>query len=125
MVDISSRTPIKIIVDGVGEAQGEFIKILAPLTVGAILKKLPMSGRLHPTPGGHSLIVGIRRGVEKAVTSVKAGTIAYWPMQDSLVLFNSDARPYSPVNKVGALTENLELLEKLKSGSRIRIERKK
>jgi hypothetical protein len=123
MAGSPSRTPIRIVLEGVGEARGELVKILAPLTVGALLKRMPLRGRVHPTPGGHSLIVGIRRGAEKAVNSVEAGTIAYWPMGDAVVLYSKDARPYSPVNKVGKVMEGLELLELLKSGSRVRIER--
>ncbi len=64
---------MKIVVEGVGEAKGELVRILAPLTVGAILGKLPLKGRGHVQGGGLSMILGIRRGAEKAVNSVKAG----------------------------------------------------
>jgi hypothetical protein len=118
-----SRTPVKIVVEGVGEAKGEFVRILAPLTVGSILGKLPLEGRAHVRGGGLSMILGIRRGAEKAVATVKAGDIAYWPMQDSLVIYFQDSKPYSPVNKVGTVSENIELFQGLKSGARIRIEK--
>jgi hypothetical protein len=123
MAESLSRTPIRIIIEGIGEARGELVKILAPLTVGALLKRMPLRGRIHPTQGGHSFIVSIRRGTEKAVSSVEAGTIAYWPMGDAVVLYSRNARPYSPVNKVGQILEGLELLEGLRSGSRVSIDR--
>ena len=114
---------MKLVVEGVGEAKGEFVRIFAPLTVGAILGKLPLKGRAHVRGGGLSMILGIRRGAEKAVGSVKAGDIAYWPMQDSIVVYFQDSKPYGPVNKVGTVSENLELFQGLKGGARIRIEK--
>jgi hypothetical protein len=118
-----SRTPVKITLEGVGEAKGELVRVLAPLTFRAILSKLPLRGRAHVRGGGLSMILGIRRGAEKAVRSVKAGDIAYWPMQDSLVVYIQDSKPYGPVNKVGAVTENLEIFQGLKGGARVRIEK--
>ncbi len=123
MAENVSRTPVKIVVEGVGEAKGEFVRILAPLTVGSILGRLPLKGRAHVRGGGLSMILGIRRGAEKAVATVKAGDIAYWPMQDSLVIYFQDSKPYSPVNKVGTVSENIELFQGLKGGARIRIEK--
>ncbi len=123
MAESISRTPVKIVVEGVGEARGEFVRILAPLTVAAILGKLPLKGRAHVRGGGLSMILGIRRGAEKAVRSVKAGEIAYWPMQDSLVVYFQDSKPYGPVNRVGKVSENIELFQDLKGGARIRIEK--
>ena len=75
-----SRTPVRIVLEGVGEARGELVRFSAPITVGTLLARLPIEGRAHPQRGGCSFIIGIRRGAEKAVRSVKAGTIAYWPM---------------------------------------------
>ena len=118
-----SRVPIKITVRDVGEAKGEIIKIRAPLTASAIANMLPLDGRLHAQPGGYSFIIGIKRGTEKAVNKVDAGTIAYWPMQDAIVIYTEDIRPYSPVNKVGEVSEGLEVFKDLKSGTRIKIER--
>ena len=118
-----SRTPLKIIVEGVGEAHGELIRFLSPLTVEALLKLLPFEGRAHSIEDGTSFIIGIRRGGEKATRSVKAGTIAYWPMQDAICIFYADTQPYGPVNRVGNVTGNLEIFKDLKSGLKIRIEK--
>ena len=123
MAERASRTPVKLVVEGVGEAKGELVRILAPLTVGAILGKLPLKGRAHVRGGGLSMILGIRRGAEKAVRSVQAGDIVYWPMQDSLVVYFQNSKPYGPVNKVGNVSENLEIFQDLKMGARIRIEK--
>ena len=118
-----SKIPVRIKLEKIGEAEGEFVRIYAPLTVDRLLRMLPIEGRVHPLTGGFSLIVGIKRGEEKSVRKVEAGTIAYWPMGDALCLFYGDAAPYSPVNRAGRITKGLELVRNLSSGSRIRIER--
>ncbi|MDP6049309.1 MAG: cyclophilin-like fold protein [Candidatus Bathyarchaeota archaeon] len=123
MAENVSRTPIKIVLEGVGVARGELIRILAPLTVGAIVGKLPLSGRAHVRGEGLSMIIGIRRGTEKAVDSVNVGDIAYWPMQDSLVVYFKDSKPYGPVNKIGTIYENIKLFHDLRGATRIRIDK--
>ncbi len=118
-----SKTPIRIRVAGLGEAEGEFVRFYAPLTVETLLRGLPLEGRAHPTRGGYSFIIGIKRGEEKSVRKVEAGTIAYWPMGDALCIFHSPASTYSPVNRVGRVTKNLDLIKEIASGARISIER--
>ena len=123
MDESPSRIPVRLILPDVGEASGELIRFSAPLTYRILMSKMPLEGRLHSQPGGYSFIVGIRRGTEKAVKAVKAGDIAYWPMQDAVVIYTEDTRPYSPVNTFGKVTENLGLFSGLRSGAKIRIER--
>jgi hypothetical protein len=98
-----SRTPLKIIVEGVGEVPGEFVRFLSPLTVEALLKLLPLEGRAHPIADGTSFIIGM--------------------MQDSMCIFYTDTQPYGPVNRVGHVTGKLDTFRDLKSGVKIRIEK--
>jgi hypothetical protein len=119
----SSRIKIKILFEGEGETTGELKRFSSPLTVETILKKLPLVGRAHPIKGGSSFILGIKRGVEKSVKSVKRGTIAYWPMGDALCFFYEDTNTYSPVNKIGEIFEGTQLIKKIKSGKKIRVEK--
>ena len=121
--DELSRIPIKIIVVDKGEATGYLNRLTAPLTVGAIVQKLPINSRTSPAMGHVSILVDLQRGVEKPVTEVKAGTIAYWPRSDALTIYSKDTKPYGPVNKIGEIEENLELFNRLRSGTRIIIEK--
>ncbi len=121
--DELSRIPIKIIVVDKGEATGYLNRLTAPLTVGAIAQRLPINSRTSPAMGHVSILIGLQRGVEKPVTEVKAGTIAYWPRSDALTIYPKDAKPYGPVNKIGEIEENLELFDRLRSGSRVIIEK--
>lgn len=121
--DQLSRIPIKITVVEKGEATGFLNRLTAPLTVGAVAQRLPINSRTSPAMGHVSILVNLQRGVEKPVTEVKAGTIAYWPRSDALTIYPKDTKPYGPVNKIGEIEENLELFDRLRSGSRVIIEK--
>ena len=123
MSDELSRIPIKITVIDKGEAIGYINRLTAPLTVEAIANKLPINTRTTPAMGHVSILVGIQRGTEKPVSTVKAGTIAYWPRSDAVTIYPKDTKPYSQVNVLGEIEENLELFNRLRSGSRIIIEK--
>ena len=123
MSDELSKIPIKITVIDKGEARGYLNRLTAPLTVETILQMLPINSRTSPAMGHVSVLLGIKRGTEKPVDKVKAGTIAYWPRSDALTIYSKDMKPYSPVNKIGEIEENLELFNRLRSGSRIIIDR--
>lgn len=123
MSDSLSKIPIKITLIDRGEATGYLNRLTAPLTVGEIMKTLPLNTRTSSAMGFVSIIVGIERGVEKPVDQVKAGTIGYWPRGDAITIYPKDARPYGPVNRIGVVEEGLELFNGLGSGSRIIIER--
>lgn len=121
MSDVLSKMPIKIKVEGVGEAEGELVRIYAPLTVDRLLRMLPIEGRAHPINGGISIIIGIKRGEEKSVKKVEAGTISYWPRGDALCLYYAPVSTQSPVNRIGKIKNNLDHIINIKSGTLIRI----
>jgi len=118
-----SRTPVKIVVEGLGEAEGELIRYMAPRTVEAILKSLPLEGRAALWKEEVYFEIPVKMGGEKSVKTVKKGTLAYWPMGNAVCIFYGETQPYSPVNVIGLLTKNLDLFRKVKSGMRIKIEK--
>jgi len=121
--DSLSKIPIKITLIDRGEATGYLNRLTAPLTVGEILRTLPLNTRTSSAMGFVSIIVGIKRGTEKPVDQVKAGTIGYWPRGDAITIYPEDKRPYGPVNRIGVVEDGLELFNGLRSGSRIIIEK--
>ncbi len=118
-----SRIPVKLLIENVGEAQGELIRHLSPRTVNAILKQLPLEGRAALWKEEVYFEIPIAAGEEKAKTTVKKGDLAYWPMGKALCIFYGETQPYSAVNIVGQITKNLELFSKAKSGAVIRVVR--
>jgi len=118
-----SRTPVKIVVEGLGEAEGELIRYMAPRTVEAILRSLPLEGRAALWKEEVYFEIPVKMGGEKPAKTVKKGTLAYWPMGNAVCIFYGETQPYSPINVIGLLTKNLDLFRKVKSGMRIKIEK--
>jgi hypothetical protein len=109
--------------ESVGEAEGEFIRFLAPRTVEAILRKLPLEGRATLWKEEVYFNIPVKMGVENPKSTVETGTIAYWPMGNALCIFYGKTQPYSPINLVGRVLKNLEIFREVKSGAKIRVDR--
>ena len=119
----ASRVLIRFTVEGVGEAEGELVRHLAPRTVNAITKRLPLEGRAAIWKEEVYFEVPVKMGTEKAEPTVEKGAVTYWPMGNALCIFYGESQPYSPVNIVGQVTKNLELFEQVKSGTKIIVEK--
>jgi len=117
-----SRVKVKFTVENVGEAEGELVRFLAPRTVDMIVRKLPMEGRAALWKEEVYFETPIKMGEEKAKATVEKGTIAFWPMGSAVCIFYGQTQPYSPVNNLGKITQNLELFRQVKSGTKIRVE---
>lgn len=119
-----SRVPVKFLVEGFSEvAEGEFVRFLAPRTVDAILMRLPVEGRAALWKEEVYFEIPVKMGEEKAKATVDKGTIAFWPMGNALCIFYGETQPYSPVNIVGHVVKNLELFARVRSGTKIRVEK--
>lgn len=121
--DEISRVKIKFIIEGLGEAEGELIRHLAPRTVDMIVRKLPIVGRAALWKEEVYFEIPVKMGEEKAKGTVEKGTIAFWPMGSALCIFFGESQPYSPVNILGKITKNLELFSNVKSGTTIKVEK--
>lgn len=117
-----SRIKIKFIIESLGETEGELVRFLAPRTVDMIARKLPIEGRAALWKEEVYFETPIKMGEEKAKPTVEKGTIAFWPMGSAICIFYGNTQPYSPVNILGKMTKNLELFQKVKSGTKIRVE---
>jgi hypothetical protein len=118
-----SRIKIKFIIEGLGEAEGELIRHLAPRTVDMVVRKLPFEGRAALWKEEVYFEIPVKMGEEKAKSTVEKGTIAFWPMGSALCIFYGESQPYSPVNILGKIIKNLEVFSKVKSGTVIRVEK--
>ena len=119
-----SRVPIKFVVEGVGEAEGELVRIRSPRTVDAIVRGLPIEGLAALWQEEVYFDIPVKMGGEKASPTVEKGALAYWPMGSAFCIFWGETQPYSPVNIIGNVTKNLELFERVKSGTKIVIEKR-
>jgi len=118
-----SRIKIKFTIEGLGEAEGELVRFLAPRTVDMIVRELPIEGRAALWKEEMYFETPIKMGEEKAKATVEKGTIAFWPMGSAICVFFGETQPYSPVNVLGEITENLEVFNRVKSGMKIKVEK--
>jgi len=84
---------------------------------------LPLEGRAALWKSEVYFEIPTKMGEEKARDTVKKGTIAYWPMGRAFCIFYDEIRPYTRVNIIGQITENLGIFSKVKSGTKMRVER--
>jgi len=117
-----SRIKVKFLIEGLGEAEGELVRFMAPRTVDTIVRKLPVEGRAALWKEEIYFEIPARLGEEKAKPTVETGTVAFWPMGSAICIFYGKSQPYSPVSVLGKVTKNLEIFSQVKSGTRIRVE---
>jgi hypothetical protein len=117
-----SRIKVKFIVEGLGEAEGELVRFLAPRTVETIVRKLPVEGRAALWKEEVYFEIPVKLGEEKAKPTVETGAVAFWPMGSALCIFYGKSQPYSPVSILGKITQNLKLFSQVKSGTKIKVE---
>jgi hypothetical protein len=117
-----SRIKVKFIIESLGEAEGELVRFLAPRTIDIIVRKLPVEGRAALWKEEIYFEIPVKIGEEKAKSTVETGTIAFWPMGSAICVFFGESQPYSSVNILGKVTNNLELFKQVKSGATIKVE---
>ena len=117
-----SRVKVKFTIEGLGEAEGELVRFLAPRTIDMIVRKLPIEGRAALYKEEIYFETPIKMGEEKAKNTVEKGTIAFWPMGSAICIFYGESQPYSPVNNLGKITKNLEIFSRIKSGTKVKVE---
>jgi hypothetical protein len=117
-----SRVKVKFIIESLGEAEGELVRFLAPRTIDIIVRKLPVEGRAALWKEEVYFEIPVKIGEEKAKPTVETGTIAFWPMGSALCVFFGESQPYSSVNILGKVTNNLKLFKQVKSGATIKVE---
>ena len=118
-----AHIPIKFTIEGIGKAEGEIIRLRSPRTADAILRELPIEGMSALWKDEVYFDIPIKMGNEKSSPTVEKGDIAFWPMGSAFCIFWGTTQPYSPVNLIGKVTKNLELFEKVTSGTKIIIEK--
>lgn len=119
-----SRLPIRFIIEKVGEAEGELVRIQSPRTTDAIIRQLPLEGLAALWQQEVYFDIPVKMGNEKSKPTVEKGTLAYWPMGSAFCIFYGETQPYSPVNIIGKVTKNLELFEQVKSGTKVIVEKR-
>jgi hypothetical protein len=111
-----SRFKITLEIQDKGSALAELVRHLAPMTIGALLKSLPLQDRVHRYADKFAYIeTGLMIGPEKHKTEFHRGDIAYLPSNSSFCVFVQDAK-IQPMNSLGTVTSNVEVIESSRPG---------
>ncbi len=65
-----SRVKIRFVIDGLGEAEGELVRHLAPRTIDTIVRNLPIEGRAALWKEEVYFEIPVKIGEEKAKSTV-------------------------------------------------------
>ena len=113
---------------GVDSCVGILERIKAPLTIERISRKIPFkaSGRFYIGGRNYFMIpIGIKKGLEKNPTDeVDKGDLVYEPNSDSIFICMISGKTGMKVTKIGKITENLSVLEKIQKYSPVSIKEK-
>jgi uncharacterized protein len=111
-----SRVPVVIQISDKGMTPSELIRHLSPLCVRMILNSLPIQDRIHKISESIIYIeTNLVIGAEKQKTHFKRGDIAYMTSNSSICIFTKDS-VVTPMNHIGMVKSNLELIESTQSG---------
>lgn len=118
----ATRRSIKIEVAGKGVCEGEFHRHKAPLTVGLLLRSLPLSGRAVRYRDEFVYFTSnIVAGLEKSSQIFKRGDIAFLPLNGSVCFFLKDCQVSQRMTPLGQVTSGLEVLGSTAAGDVITI----
>ena len=79
---------------------------LSPVTVGLIMRMLPLSGNAHQM--GKSVVyfeTNINSGIERKKTDFKKGDIAFLPIEGSICFYIDDVSNGKPMTPIGTINE--------------------
>lgn len=100
-------------------------------TAGAIWDALPIDAKGQTWGDEIYFDIGVTASAEKAREVVDVGDLAYWPPGQAFCIFfgptpasrGDECRAASPVNIVGKIVGDARVFTKVRSGSRVTIER--
>ena len=84
----------------------QFKRHLSPVTVGLIIRMLPLSGNAHQM--GKSIIyfeTNINSGIERKKIDFKRGDIAFLPTEGSICFYINDVNNGKPMTPIGKINE--------------------
>ncbi|MEJ8542802.1 cyclophilin-like fold protein [Methanothermobacter wolfeii] len=113
---------IRITVEGKGQTIGE-LDDRNPESARRIYESLPIEGRALLWMEEVYFDIPVTLDYENPSGTASPGDISYWPPGYALCIFFGSTQPYSEVNHIGRVMENLELFSRVDEGDRIIIEK--
>ena len=91
-------------------------------TTAALWSALPLESSAQTWGEEVYFSVPVECGAEDPQATVASGTVGYWPPGQAICLFFGQ-QPVSPVNVIGVLAGDANLLEAVRDGQLVRLER--
>ncbi|MFX1521625.1 MAG: cyclophilin-like fold protein [Promethearchaeota archaeon] len=122
---------MKIITNATGEVIAELSSEKNPKTVEAIWVALPFETSANTWGDEIYFSIPVEVGEERAQETVEMGDLGYWPPGNAMCIFfgptpmsrGNEIRPASPVNVFGKISVDPKVFKKVRSGSKIRVEK--
>jgi hypothetical protein len=114
-----SVSKIDLILSLKGKAQCslEIKRHLAPKTIGAIIRALPLEGNAHMMGSSIAFMdTSLNAGGEKLRTQFKKGEVGFMASNGSICFFLEDTSSTKSMTLVGKIISNLDALKEVKPG---------
>ena len=101
-----SKFDLILKINGSGNMSCQLKRHLSPVTVGLIMRMLPLSGNAHQM--GKSIVyfeTNINSGIERKKTDFKRGDIAFLPTEGSICFYINDVNNGKPMTPIGKINE--------------------
>ena len=101
-----SRFDVILKINGNKNIPCQLKRHLSPVTVGLIMRMLPLSGNAHRM--GKSIVyfeTNINSGIERKKIDFKRGDIAFLPTQASICFYINDVNNGKPMTPIGKINE--------------------
>jgi hypothetical protein len=113
----ASKIDLVLSLKGKASATLELKRHLAPKTVGAILRGLPLEGNAHMMGNTIAFFdTALNTGGEKLRTRFKKGEVGFLASNGSICFFLQDVTSSKPMTFVGKITSNPEALNEVRPG---------
>ena len=119
---LGDKYPIKFILPGIGEAQGELIRIKGPHLTEIIFRNLPLNSRGLKRDGLFIMPTSVLYAIEKPVINGKKGDICYDSKSKAIIILLAEKTFESKIANIGSITKNFKIFENLKMSIGVRIE---
>ncbi|MGI0082148.1 MAG: cyclophilin-like fold protein [Nitrosopumilaceae archaeon] len=112
-----SKVEIAVEIKGKSQLKCELKRHLAPLTVGSIIRSLPLEGNAHMINNSFVYMeTKINVGGERQRSQFKKGDVAFMTSNGSICFFLNDTESTKTMTPIGKITSNVDVLNEVKAG---------
>ncbi len=116
-----SRIRCMASIRGKGSAEIVLYRHMAPLTVNALMRVIPIESRANVQEAMVCMFTDVRVGVEKSRTTFSRGEIAFLPLNALICVFVKDVESDRPLNPIGKVEGGMKLFDSVRLGDVIEI----